>query len=233
MLRLMHRRGPDSAASYRFTAPAGRQAVLLHTRLSIIDLEERANQPFRVGSQVLVYNGELYNYVELRRELEALGQRFQTESDTEVLLRTLVQFGPDGLDRCEGMWAFAVLNEADGSLLLCRDRFGEKPLYLFRDATGLFFGSEIKFLAALRGKPFDVNDAASLPLSRQRVQVALQGPRHVLSRSFRASARDGVAHRFGRARDLVALLDAVVRAGRCPRRTATPSRRSARDLSAR
>jgi asparagine synthase (glutamine-hydrolysing) len=155
----MHRRGPDSAASCRWSAPTGRQAVLLHTRLSIIDLEERANQPFRVGSQVLVYNGELYNYVELRRQLEAAGQRFQTESDTEVLLRTLVQFGPDGLDRCEGMWAFAVLNEADGSLLLCRDRFGEKPLYLFRDATGLFFGSEIKFLAALRGQPFDVNDA--------------------------------------------------------------------------
>jgi len=105
--------------------------------------------PFASVSQVLVYNGELYNYVELRRQLEAAGQRFQTESDTEVLLRTLVQFGPDGLDRCEGMWAFAVLNEADGSLLLCRDRFGEKPLYLYRDGTGLFFGSEIKFLAAL------------------------------------------------------------------------------------
>ncbi len=157
-LRLMHRRGPDSAASYRFTGSTGRQAVLLHSRLSIIDLEERANQPFRLGSQVLVYNGELYNYVELRRQLETLRHQFRTESDTEVLSRMLLQFGTDGLDRCEGMWAFAVLNETDGSLTLCRDRFGEKPLYLFRDAAGLFFGSEIKFLAALRGKPFAVND---------------------------------------------------------------------------
>jgi asparagine synthase (glutamine-hydrolysing) len=157
-LRLMHRRGPDAAASYAFKTAGGRQAVLLHTRLSIIDLDDRANQPFRVGSQVLIYNGELYNYVELRRELESRGQRFQTQSDTEVLLRTFAEFGTDGLDRCEGMWAFAVLNEADGSLLLSRDRFGEKPLYLFRDATGIFFGSEIKFLAALRGRPFEVND---------------------------------------------------------------------------
>jgi asparagine synthase (glutamine-hydrolysing) len=156
-LQLMRRRGPDAAAAYRF-ATAGRQAMLLHSRLSIIDLEERANQPFRVGCHVLSYNGELYNYVELRRELAAEGQDFQTESDTEVLLKTLVQYGVDGLDRCEGMWAFAVFNEADGSLLLCRDRFGEKPLYLFRDAEGLYFGSEVKFLAALRGRPFDVNE---------------------------------------------------------------------------
>lgn len=157
-LQLMRRRGPDAAAAYRFGTAAGRQAVLLHSRLSIIDLDERANQPFRVGSQVLVYNGELYNYVELRRALAAEGQEFQTQSDTEVLLKTLVEYGVDGLDRCEGMWAFAVFNEDDGSLLLCRDRFGEKPLYLFRDAEGLSFGSEVKFLAALRGKPFDVNE---------------------------------------------------------------------------
>jgi asparagine synthase (glutamine-hydrolysing) len=157
-LQLMHRRGPDAVASYRFTTATGRQAVLLHARLSIIDLDERANQPFRIGSHVLTYNGELYNYVEVRRDLAAAGQKFQTESDTEVLLRTLVQSGTAGLDRCEGMWAFGLVDEADGSLLLCRDRFGEKPLYLFRDASGLYFGSEIKFLAALRGRPFDVNE---------------------------------------------------------------------------
>lgn len=158
-LHLMRRRGPDAAASYRFANATGRQAVLLHTRLSIIDLDERANQPFRVGSQVLAYNGELYNYVELRRDLAAAGQKFQTESDTEVLAKTLIHHGIAGLDRCEGMWAFAVFDEADGSLVLCRDRFGEKPLYVFRDAAGLYFGSEVKFLAALRGEAFDVNEA--------------------------------------------------------------------------
>ena len=123
--------------------------MLLHSRLSIIDLDERANQPFRIGSHVLVYNGELYNYVELRQLLEQRGDPFRTESDTEVLLRTLIDLGPAGLDRCEGMWALAVVNEADGSLLLCRDRFGEKPLYLpIGTRPGLTFGSEIKFLAA-------------------------------------------------------------------------------------
>jgi len=157
-LHLMRRRGPDAAASYRFANATGRQAVLLHTRLSIIDLDERANQPFRVGSQVLAYNGELYNYVEVRRDLAAAGQKFQTESDTEVLAKTLTHHGIAGLDRCEGMWAFAAFNEADGSRLLCRDRFGEKPLYVFRDAAGFYFGSEVKFLAALRGQPFDVNE---------------------------------------------------------------------------
>jgi len=158
-LRLMRRRGPDAAASCLLDTPGKRQALLLHTRLKIIDLDERANQPFRIDSRVLVYNGELYNYLELRDELKALGHRFRTESDTEVLLRTWIQFGSAGLDRCEGMWAFALFDEADGSLTLCRDRFGEKPLYLFREEGAIFFGSEIKFLAALRGRPFDVNEA--------------------------------------------------------------------------
>lgn len=157
-LRLMRRRGPDAAAWRLLDTPAGRKALLLHTRLKIIDLDERANQPFRIGSHVLTYNGELYNYVELRQELETLGHRFQTQSDTEVLLRTWIQFGSQGLDRCEGMWAFALFDETDGSLTLCRDRFGEKPLYLFREDGAILFGSEIKFLAALRGRPFDVNE---------------------------------------------------------------------------
>jgi asparagine synthase (glutamine-hydrolysing) len=156
-LRLMRRRGPDAAASYRFATQSGPEALLLHSRLSIIDLDERANQPFRIGSHVMVDNGELYNYVELRQLLEQRGDPFRTESDTEVLLRTLIDLGPAGLDRCEGMWALAVVNEADGSLLLSRDRFGEKPLYFHWDAAGIYFGSEIKFLAALRGTPFDVN----------------------------------------------------------------------------
>lgn len=156
-LRLMHRRGPDSAASYRHIAPSGRNVVLLHSRLEIIDLDARANQPLRAGSNVLVYNGELYNYLELRREAAARGRHFATQSDTEVLLATLVEFGDEGLDHCEGMWAFALYDEANGVLRLCRDRFGEKPLYLFRDSTGVYFGSEVKFLAALLGRRFSVN----------------------------------------------------------------------------
>jgi len=156
-LRLMGRRGPDHAAYRHWINSAGRHVCLLHTRLSIIDLDDRANQPFTVGSKWIVYNGELYNYLEVREELAAPGVGFRTTSDTEVLLTAINHFGWPALDRCEGMWAFAVYDEADGSLTLSRDRFGEKPLYLYRDGTGLYFGSEVKFIVALLGRRLPVN----------------------------------------------------------------------------
>ena len=156
-LRLMRRRGPDSAAVFEDHPTQNRRVYLLHSRLSIIDLDDRANQPFRIGSKVLIYNGELYNYVELKQELLARGHHFTTESDTEVLLRTMIEFGWQGLDKCEGMWAFAVYDQANGSLLLSRDRFGEKPLYLYRDTTGLYFGSEVKFILALLGQGLPIH----------------------------------------------------------------------------
>ena len=156
-LALMHRRGPDAAGTYRHDLDDGRNVYLLSSRLKIIDLEDRANQPVRDGSRVLVYNGELYNYLELKRQLSSQGYGFETESDTEVLLKTLDCHGWEGLDRCEGMWAFALFNEDDGALTLCRDRFGEKPLYLYRDDAGVYFGSEVKFIAALLGQRLDVN----------------------------------------------------------------------------
>ncbi len=156
-LVLMGRRGPDHAAHRQWRGPAGRNIYLLHSRLNIIDLDDRANQPFQIGSKSMAYNGELYNYVELRGQLAASGTMFTTESDTEILLGTLDHFGWSGLDRCEGMWAFAVYDESDGSLTLCRDRFGEKPLYLYRDSSGLYFGSEVKFIVALLGHRLEVN----------------------------------------------------------------------------
>lgn len=156
-LSLMRRRGPDHQAARHWVTPAGQHVHLLHSRLNIIDLDARANQPLKVDGRSIVYNGELYNYLELRRELTARGHVFATESDTEVLLRAIAEWGTDALDRCEGMWAFAVYDENSGSLILSRDRFGEKPLYLFRDADGLYFGSEIKFIAALAGRRLDIN----------------------------------------------------------------------------
>jgi asparagine synthase (glutamine-hydrolysing) len=156
-LGLMHRRGPDQAGVRRFDIAGGRRAYLLSTRLSIIDLDERASQPFQVGAKSMVYNGELYNYVELRASLRSKGCGFSTDSDTEVLLRALDHEGWPVLDRCEGMWAFAVLDAVDGSLTLCRDRFGEKPLYLYRDETGVYFGSEVKFISRLLGRTLRVN----------------------------------------------------------------------------
>ncbi|MEX2195762.1 MAG: asparagine synthase (glutamine-hydrolyzing) [Thermoleophilaceae bacterium] len=152
-LELMRHRGPQGSGHRRFSTPDGRTVELLHTRLEIIDLYARSNQPLAADGRWIGYNGELYNYVELRRDLEGRGEPFATESDTEVLLRLVGRDGLDALDRCEGMWAFALYDEGSGALHLSRDRFGEKPLYILRDgAGGLYFGSEAKFVAELAGR---------------------------------------------------------------------------------
>jgi asparagine synthase (glutamine-hydrolysing) len=158
-LSLMGRRGPDHRAHRRFTTPDGRTVEFLHSRLSIIDLDPRANQPFEVDGRWMIYNGELYDYVEVRRRLEAARVAFTTSSDTEVLLAAIARDGWQALDGCEGMWSFAVYEEASGRLTLSRDRFGEKPLYLLSDGRGgLLFGSEPKFLFALLGRTPPVNE---------------------------------------------------------------------------
>jgi asparagine synthase (glutamine-hydrolysing) len=151
-LQRMQRRGPDAQGIYRHVIRSRQQVLLLHTRLSIIDLDARADQPFLKHGKALIFNGEIYNYIEIRKALEKQGRAFRTQSDTEVLLEALAAWGVDGLDRLEGMWAFACYDETDGALLLGRDRFGEKPLYLHRTPQGLFFGSEPKLLFALSGK---------------------------------------------------------------------------------
>nr|WP_319375387.1 asparagine synthase (glutamine-hydrolyzing) [uncultured Methanoregula sp.] len=156
-LHLMNHRGPDNAAYKEWINPQGRNVCLLHTRLSIIDLDPRANQPLSVNKKWIILNGELYNFTEIRNDLEDAGYEFSSTSDTEVFLKAIDIYGWEVLDRCEGMWAFAVYDESDGSLTLCRDRFGEKPLYLYKDADGIYFGSEIKFITALLGKKLPVN----------------------------------------------------------------------------
>lgn len=158
-LALMRRRGPDAADVYRYELPDRRRLTLLHSRLSIIDLDTRSNQPFRAGGNVIAYNGELYNYVELRHGLEREGERLVTASDTEVLLRSLARRGVEALDGMEGMWAFASFDEATSELLLARDRFGEKPLFFHEGPDGFVFGSEPKFVFALLGRSLPVNHA--------------------------------------------------------------------------
>lgn len=156
-LDLMQRRGPDARGQSHLQTVGERQLYLLFTRLSIIDLDERANQPWLEPDMAMVFNGEIYNYLELREPLKAKGIQFKSVSDTEVLLHTLRTQGIDGLDACEGMWAFAAFKPQSGELLLSRDRFGEKPLYLYRDDSGLYFGSEIKFIAALLGRKLAID----------------------------------------------------------------------------
>lgn len=158
-LSLMGRRGPDDASYRKFTNAKGRHAYLLHSRLSIIDLGEQSNQPFEVDGHWLIFNGELYNYIELRKQLLAQGAIFRTQSDTEVLAMAVAHGGLSALDQCEGMWAFAMYDEKDGDLILCRDRFAEKPLYVYRTPDGVYFGSEAKFIFALLGHSLPINHA--------------------------------------------------------------------------
>lgn len=155
-LACLEHRGPDNRA-VRHWRHGTRNIYLLHTRLNIIDLDHRADQPLQIGTKSISFNGELYNYLEVAADLKREGRAFRTSSDTEVLLTAIDQYGWDGLARCEGMWAFAVYDETDGSLTLSRDRFGEKPLYLHRDETGFYFASEVNALAALVGHCFPPN----------------------------------------------------------------------------
>ena len=156
-MALMRRRGPDHAGWRQWQRPDGTWVAFLHSRLSIIDLDERSTQPFGHGAKWISYNGELYNYVELRAELERSGATFRTDSDTEVMLQGIVHQGWDFLDRAEGMWAFSLYDEEAGTVSLCRDRFGEKPLYLHHASEGTFFGSEVKFIHELMGLSLPVN----------------------------------------------------------------------------
>lgn len=156
-LGTMRNRGPDAAQFVRFDS-GNLQAVLIHTRLSIIDLNARANQPFRIGPYTLIYNGEIYNYLELKQELEKSGVLFHTSSDTEVLLQSYIKYGESCVDRFEGMWAFCIFDETDNSLFLSRDRFAEKPLYFARRPDGFYFASETRTLRALCAHEFRVNE---------------------------------------------------------------------------
>ena len=151
-LSLMYRRGPDASGLYRRRTANGRNALILNRRLAIIDLDDRARQPFRHESKVLSLNGEIYNYIELKEDMAKAGVGFSTTSDTEVLTKLLHREGWRALDRAEGMWGFALFDESEETLLLSRDRFGEKPVYIMRDPDGgVYFASEVKFIAALAG----------------------------------------------------------------------------------
>lgn len=156
-LQLMRRRGPDAQDSVSLATPDGRHLHLLHSRLAILDIDVRSNQPYRIGDTILAFNGEIYNYVELRRQLEAQGAVVATSGDTEVLARLLDDRGEFGLPLCEGMFAIAAFNARTGRLMLARDRFGEKPLWLVRRNGGFYFASEPKFIFAMLGETLPVN----------------------------------------------------------------------------
>jgi asparagine synthase (glutamine-hydrolysing) len=115
-------------------------------RLSILDLSQAGHQPMTSadGTLSIVFNGEIYNYLELRAELQSLGHHFTSTGDTEVLLASYAQWGPRCVDRLVGMYAFCVVDRRASRLFLARDRFGIKPLYVVTHPRGVLFASEIK-----------------------------------------------------------------------------------------
>lgn len=145
-LDLLSHRGPNDRGVFK--APG---ILLGHRRLSILDLSPAGHQPMleRSSGAVLVFNGEIYNHLELRAELEVLGHRFSGNSDTEVLLHALIEWEEHALPRLNGMWALAFWQSGKQRLMLARDRFGVKPLYYRNAQTGLAFASEPKAILEL------------------------------------------------------------------------------------
>jgi asparagine synthase (glutamine-hydrolysing) len=156
---LMRHRGPD-ACGFEVFAPAlpaapGRASVsvgIAHHRLSIIDLDPRSHQPFRRGRRTLAYNGEIYNFRELRADLAERGVAFDTTGDTEVVFELLGRSGLEGLRHANGMWAFCHVDEAAGRLTASRDRYGKKPLYYHAGERTMCFASEIAPILAYLGQ---------------------------------------------------------------------------------
>ena len=140
----MRLRGPDNQNFINFRNRST-NLYLLHSRLSIIDIDKRSNQPFSKYNLTIIFNGEIYNYVELRERIKNKISSF-TSSDTEIILDYYKLYGVNCLKYFEGMWSFAIYDKTENLLFISRDRFGEKPLYISHDSLNFYFGSEIKFI---------------------------------------------------------------------------------------
>jgi len=154
MLESIHHRGPDGQGDYQ-----NQNLWLGHTRLAIMDASSAAAQPMMSEDQryVLSYNGEIYNFKELRQQLESKGYHFRSKGDTEVVLYALMEWGSDAIPRFNGMFAFAFWDKKERVLLLARDRYGIKPLYYFLKNNKLIFASEIKAILKHSQVSADVN----------------------------------------------------------------------------
>ena len=151
MLMVQHHRGPDYKGKW-----LENDVALGHNRLSIIDLSNSANQPFSDNTKryTIVFNGEIYNYIELRKKLTS-SYKFQTSSDTEVLLAAFIFWGKDCLKHLNGMFSFAIYDNKSKSLFAARDRFGVKPFFYHKNNDSFYFSSEIKAIhaAGIKKKP--------------------------------------------------------------------------------
>ena len=149
-LRELSHRGPDAEGIEEFTLRTGK-LLFGHRRLSILDLSHQAGQPMisQNGRYTLIFNGEIYNYIEIRNELQSLGYTFTSTSDTEVLLYSLQEWDTKVLEKLSGMFAFGLFDKEENRLLIARDAFGIKPLFFCCKKTKFIFGSELKNIADL------------------------------------------------------------------------------------
>lgn len=156
---LMKNRGPDAAGFY--FSPDGKVG-LGHRRLSVLDLSTGANQPMfsANGRYCIVFNGEVYNFAELKEQLNDKGASLKTTSDTEVILELFVQKGPSCFAGMNGMFAFAIFDMQEKVLTLCRDHLGIKPLFLYQDDGVIIFASELKAVKSIVGERLSINKEA-------------------------------------------------------------------------
>ena len=154
MSHVIRHRGPNSDGVYIKDAVG-----FAFRRLSIQDLSDAGSQPMQTSDQryAIVFNGEIYNYIELREELIKLGFQFRSKSDTEVLLNAYIAWGKSCVDKFNGMWAFLIYDSKEKTIFGSRDRFGIKPLYYYRSTRHILFGSEIKAIRASGLCKTDIN----------------------------------------------------------------------------
>jgi len=182
MCHIQYHRGPDDYGFAYFNHekqclqsgknidhPQNGQVALSHRRLSIIDLSPRGRQPMPDQNKRywITYNGEIYNYIELKFELQQLGFHFHTDTDTEVILNAYIQWGNDCLQKFNGMWSFAIYDKQSGDMFISRDRFGIKPLYYYQDHDTIYFASEIKAIVSQMSQE---NRRLNIPYFKRYIQ---------------------------------------------------------------
>lgn len=190
--KFQHFSGDDTIADLKHLPHINTQVhshlILGHRRLSILDLTAAGHQPYQFKSYTMVYNGEIFNYLELKEELVNLGYSFGSDSDTEVVIKAYDMWGQDCFNRFNGMWAIAIYCSETEKLILCRDRFGIKPLYYSFDDNKLVFASEIKFIKQLTGtarvNPQAVYDYLRYSYSCHRDSTFFDGIFEVLPGTF-------------------------------------------------
>ncbi len=157
-LNIMKNRGKAASDFKKIKVNDNKILNFLHSRISIFDPVPRSNQPFQDENGILIFNGSIYNYIELREELLKKKIKFNTLSDTEVLLKFLNYYGVSKINKLDGTWSFAYYNFKKKKLYLCRDRFGEKPLYYLKDKSNFIFGSYYDYIINLyKHKKYKIN----------------------------------------------------------------------------